>query len=123
MPVIIVRGEVTDMNTGKLLLTGLGLWLCSTAVNAADCIDGLNQYMSGDAKKALSTFTALAKKGDGCAQFQIGMMHFFGHGTAQNETEARNWISKSAKSGFKKAEEALTRWEEMKQRPDLTSGA
>ncbi len=79
--------------------------------------------MDGDAKSAMKTFAALAKQGDGCAQFQIGMMHFFGHGTDPNEQEAKSWINKSAKSGFKKAQEALTRWEEMKRKPDLTSGA
>lgn len=90
---------------------------------AADCEAGLQKYMTGDAVSALKIFQTLAKKGDSCAQFNLGLMYFYGHGTDKDEKQARALIQKSAKAGYKKAKEAIENWESMKRKPDLTSGA
>lgn len=115
-------GIGSTMNTSKKIIFSLILLFCSVPVLAADCTSALKIYMTGDAHKAIKVFQKLAKKGDGCAQFQLGMMYFFGHGTDKNEKQARKWVNKSVKAGFGKAKEAVTHWEAMKVKSDRTSG-
>jgi len=73
-----------------------------------ECANGLQSYMVGDYAKALKTFEAAAKKNDGCAQFQLGMMHMYGRGTKKDDAKAREWFKKSAASGFEKAQMQLS---------------
>lgn len=72
------------------------------------CANGLQFYMQGEHAKALKTFEAAAKKNDGCAQFQLGMMHMYGRGTKKDDAKAREWFKKSAASGFEKAKMQLS---------------
>lgn len=75
---------------------------------AADaCQQGMEPYVAGDHKKAMKLFEAAAKKGDGCAQFELGLMHYYGHGTKKDEAKAREWLKKSASRGFDKAQMQL----------------
>ncbi len=73
-----------------------------------ECANGLQSYMEGNFAKALKTFEAAAKKKDGCAQFQLGMMHMYGRGTKKDEAKAKEWFRKSAASGFEKAQLQLS---------------
>jgi len=72
-----------------------------------DCVKGVQLYMERDYAKAIKQFESAAKKGDGCAQFQLGMMHFYGRGTKKDDAKARAWFKKSAASGFEKAKMQL----------------
>lgn len=87
------------------LLLGLPL----TAYAAQDeCANGLQLYMQGDYAKAFKIFEAAAKKNDGCALFQLGMMHMYGRGTKKDELKAKEWFKKSAATGFEKAKMQLS---------------
>ncbi len=80
-----------------------------TAYAAPDeCASGLKSYMERDYAKALKTFEAAAKKKDGCAQFQLGMLHMYGRGTKKDDAKAREWFKKSAANGFEKAQMQLS---------------
>lgn len=72
-----------------------------------DCVNGVQLYMERDYVKAIKKFESAAKKGDGCAQFQLGMMHFYGRGTKKDDDKAKEWFKKSAASGFEKAKMQL----------------
>jgi TPR repeat protein len=86
-----------------------GAPLMAHAAAAPDeCANGLQSYMVGDYAKALKTFEAAAKKNDGCAQFQLGMMHMYGRGTKKDDAKAIEWFKKSAASGFEKAQMQLS---------------
>lgn len=93
------RGKMKQalLKLGAMILFAPGLVL------AEDCITGVNAYVDNDYKKAAEIFRSLAKKGDACAQFQLGMMHYFGHGVEKNNEQAREWMEKAAKGGFEKA--------------------
>ena len=73
-----------------------------------DCANGLQSYMQRDYAKALKTFEAAAKNNDGCAQFQLGMMHMYGRGTKEDGAKAKEWFKKSAANGFEKAKTQLS---------------
>ena len=73
-----------------------------------ECANGLQFYMQGNHAKALKIFEAAAKKNDGCAQFQLGMLHMYGRGTKKDDAKAREWFKKSAASGFEKAQMQLS---------------
>lgn len=88
------------------LAVSMNLWL--GMANAADaCVDGMQLYVEGKYDKAFRSFEVAAKKGDACAQFQIGMMYYYGHGTKKDDGKAREWLTKSAKGGFEKAQGTL----------------
>ncbi len=88
---------------GLLVAPALLGWLC--IANAADaCSDGMQAYVEGNHKVALKKFEAAAKKGDGCAQFELAMMYFYGHGIKKDDRVARDWLKKSAAAGFEKAQ-------------------
>lgn len=72
-----------------------------------DCAKGVQLYVEQDYAKAIKQFEIAAKKGDGCAQFQLGMMHFYGRGTKKDDVKAKEWFKKSAASGFEKAKMQL----------------
>lgn len=75
-----------------------------------DCEKGVQFYVEQNYVKALKQFELAAKKGDGCAQFQLGMMHFYGRGTKKDDAKAKEWFKKSAASGFEKAKMQLAQF-------------
>lgn len=85
------------------VVVSLPVW----AAAQEDCEKGVQMYMAGEYVKALKQFEVAAKKGDGCAQFQLGMMHFYGHGTKKDDAKSKEWLKKSAASGFEKAKVRL----------------
>lgn len=87
---------------GLLVVPVMFTWIC--VAHAADaCTDGMQFYVAGNHKAAFNKFEAAAKKGDGCAQFELAMMYLYGHGTKKDDRLARDWLKKSAAAGFEKA--------------------
>jgi TPR repeat protein len=87
---------------GFLIVPVLLAW--ASIANAADaCVEGMQAYVEGKHGVAFKKFEAAAKKGDGCAQFQLAMMYQYGHGTKKNEQLFQSWLKKSAAAGFEKA--------------------
>ena len=95
--------------SGTYLAVALSWAMPLMAFAAQDeCANGLQSYMVGDYAKALKTFDAAAKKNDGCAQFQLGMMYMYGRGIKKDDAKAKEWFKKSAASGFEKAKMQLS---------------
>jgi TPR repeat protein len=53
---------------------------------------------------------AKAEKGDGQAQFTLGLFFFHGRGVAKDEIEAAKWIRKAAEQGHTEAQYTLGIW-------------
>lgn len=89
------------------------LALCGAVVMRAAAADGCESamiiYAGGDYPSAYKAFEISAKKGDACSQFQLAMMHTYGHGTVKDEKKAREWLKKAADNGFDKAKALLIR--------------
>lgn len=49
--------------------------------------------------RALKEMMPLAEKGDAAAQFRVGLMHYFGQGTAVDYREAIGWFQKAGRQG------------------------
>lgn len=89
---------------GGLLIVAFFLAWANLASAADACADGMQAYVEGKHSTAFKKFEAAAKKGDGCAQFQLAMMYQYGHGTKKNDELSRTWLKKSAAAGFEKAQ-------------------
>jgi len=48
-----------------------------------------------------------AEQGDATAQYNLGVMYFYGRGVPQDNSKAKEWILKAALQGLKPAQEAL----------------
>ena len=55
----------------------------------------------------LAALLALAKDGDGSAQFKLGLMYYHGEGVEQDYSEAFKWYSKAAEQGYAGAQTNL----------------
>jgi len=69
----------------------------------ADMDKGLMAYSQRDYAAALREFHPLAERGDGNAQYSIGLMYYYGQGVPQDYTEALNWYRKAGERGHTRA--------------------
>lgn len=86
---------------------GLGLGLCSM-VQAGGVLDRADAVSVAQYQAAISIWTELANKGDGGAQFNLGLMYHGGLGVERDEQKAVMWYQKAAESGFSTAITYLT---------------
>ena len=70
-----------------------------TATNPPDDAS-LEAYKKGNLPEALERFRARAEAGDATAQFNLGVMHYRGEGTAKDDVEAAQWMRCAAEQGF-----------------------
>ena len=68
---------------------------------------GMAAVRSGDYATALREWRPLAERGHAKAQYNLGVMHLFGHGVPKNHAEAVKWLQKAAKKGEIKAQNSL----------------
>lgn len=84
----------------KRVLTAIFLTIaCAAVAIAAEFNEGAAAYKSGDFPKALQLWGELAQKGDASAQFNLGIMHDQGEGTARDAAEAARWYRLAAEQG------------------------
>lgn len=55
--------------------------------------------MPTDYRKAFEEFQRFAQRGDGLAQFRLGLMYGLGLGVAQDYTAAIDWYERAARTG------------------------
>ncbi len=79
---------------GLLLLISL-----PQAGYAADFDTGLQSYYRMSFSKALATWRPLAEDGHAKAQYQLGVMYYYGEGVPQNYDRAAEWYGKAAEGG------------------------
>lgn len=87
----------------RLLFVAIIAFFSLPAV-AASLDDGIQALRAGHFADARSTFTTLAARGDGNAQFMLGVMAENGLGTAKDTTVAADWYRKAAAAGIASAQ-------------------
>ena len=60
--------------------------------------------IDADGKQAFYWYQKSAKQGDAQAQYNLGMLYEYGHGTAVDEEQVLYWYQKSAEQGFEQAQ-------------------
>jgi hypothetical protein len=100
------------MRVTKCLAIGLALLalLATSPVNAQSyaehtpgfqsTVEGSRSYRAGHYQGALSRFKAGARWADKLAQFNVGVMHYHGHGVARDPARAWAWLSLAAERGY-----------------------
>ncbi|WP_230971180.1 tetratricopeptide repeat protein [Nitrogeniibacter aestuarii] len=81
-------------------MTGFLLAALASAVFAQTDIEAaLNDYDSGNYTEAAPAMQSLARAGNAVAQYKLSIMHFYGHGVAEDESEAMVWAQRAAAQG------------------------
>jgi len=57
-------------------------------------------YRTGDHTRALEGWRALADEGNALAQYNVGLLHYLGHGTARSYAQALIWFHAAARQGL-----------------------
>ena len=73
-------------------------------VFAEDFQEGLDAANKGDFKTAYEKWEPLAKRGNGLAQFNLGLMYDKGEGVKRDYKKAAKWYKFSAKKGIASAQ-------------------
>ena len=89
------RGKT--MMARALLAAILSLWLIPSAW--AGFGEGLAAYESGDYTTALEEWLPIAEQGDARAQYNLGVMFYFGEGVQKDYAAAAEWYTKAAEQG------------------------
>jgi len=101
---------------GIVVVAFVGVWLAntqwtplppSTPATAGTFEDGSAAFNRGDYATALRIFRPLADRGDGYAQYDLGLMYLNGQGVSQNYSEAMKWFRLAADQGHAFAENSL----------------
>jgi len=80
-------------------------WFVTPA--SADLDAGMAAYGRGDYATALREFSPPAEKGDGFAQFSLGILYAEGQGVPQDYQEAIHWYRLAAEQGYDLAQYSL----------------
>ena len=92
------------MRGAKAALAALPLIACAFAAHAATFEDGMSALEDKDFQGAIAVFGPLAAKGNGDAQFMLGVMHENGLGLEKNLSAAASWYLKAAEAGIASAQ-------------------
>jgi len=87
----------------------LVLCLIVSPVYADDFQDGLDSAKRGDYGTAYEKWEPLAGQGDTDAQFNLGLMYYYGKGIAQDYKKAAKWYRLSAEQGDANAQFRIAR--------------
>ena len=74
---------------------------------ANDFQEGLDAIHETNYKKALEKLMPLAESGHAAAQYNIGVMHEWGNGVPQDNSQALKWYKRSAELSHKDAQNNL----------------
>jgi TPR repeat protein len=80
----------------------------STAAFAGESLETATKHFAvREYAAAFDLFEPLAERGDGDAQFYLGIMYFYGHGVEKNYWKAGSWYRRSAEQGNADAQNNL----------------
>ena len=92
----------------KRMITAILIFFIATSpVYANDFEEGLNAIHALDYEKALEKLMPLAESGHPAAQYNIGVMHEWGNGMPQDNSQALKWYKRSAEHFHKDAQNNL----------------
>ncbi|MBC8287587.1 MAG: sel1 repeat family protein [Nitrospinae bacterium] len=95
-----------DMNK-RWITTFLILIMTAMPVYANDFQEGLDAIHATDYETALEKLMPLAEHGHAAAQYNIGVMHEWGNGVPQDNSQALKWYKRSAERFHKDAQNNL----------------
>lgn len=81
--------------------------LCAPLLASASVESGIDAYSGGDYARAIHDLQPLAEKGNGDAEYYVGLMYANGQGVLKNDATALNWLLQSAGNGNAKAQQKL----------------
>ncbi|MFT5112037.1 MAG: hypothetical protein ACI8P9_001360 [Parasphingorhabdus sp.] len=81
--------------------------LTSSSAEAQRIEDGAQAAMSGDYAKALEIWTLFADRGDSVAQYNLGLLYYYGSGVIKDDTKAMYWYRKAAEQDYAEAQYQL----------------
>ena len=81
--------------------------MIATSAYANDFQEGLDAIHETNYKKALRKLLPLAESGHAAAQYNIGVMHEWGNGVPQDNSQALKWYKRSAELFHKDAQNNL----------------
>ena len=74
--------------------------LVGSAAAAGPFEDGLSAYNRGNYATALRAFRPLAEQADARAQYNLGLMYWYGDGVPSDNSEAIKWFRRAAEQGL-----------------------
>ena len=92
--------------TALIIATSAFLWMGAPAFGA-DFDAGVKAFHEGDYAGARAALAPLAAKGDGVAQYYVGVMAFEGRGVKQDYAAAFRWLSFAAVAGVREAQHLM----------------
>jgi TPR repeat protein len=95
------------MKRHLLLLAALALPALAAAGPATSFADAAKRHRAGDTAAAMAFWVPLAQKGDTNAAFNLGTIHQYGDGVAQNPAEALKWYRIAAERGDRESQSRL----------------
>ncbi len=93
------------MRTATMLLALAILFMAAPACTGFEA--GMKAYLRGDHPTALKEWRPLAEQGNADAQFNLGVMYYFGRGVRQDYKEAVRWYRLAAAQGHATAQYKL----------------
>lgn len=94
------------MNKPMILAILISIMIVTSAY-ANDFQEGLDAIHETNYKKALRKLLPLAESGHAAAQYNIGVMHEWGNGVPQDNSQALKWYKRSAELFHKDAQNNL----------------
>lgn len=82
-----------------LVLSVLAVSLSNT-VQASDCDPGVFAFKRQQYTSARFILEPLAKKGDACAQYYMGLLYISGHGVKEDKAKGLELIMKADEAGY-----------------------
>jgi TPR repeat protein len=101
--VMVAKGKAMQ----RTILILVGLLLASASAFAGDLEDAKAAYERGDYATAVSKLTTAAKQGNSHAQFNLGVMYFYGDGVSRDQDKGVYWFMKAAEQGYAVAQHNL----------------
>ncbi len=101
------------LNVTRALLISLltlSLAACATANSprvSSELAYGKKLFEEGYYKRAMHDLLPLACDGNAEAQYAVGYMYYYGNGVTQDTDVGTIWIQRSARQGYKPAQDAL----------------
>jgi TonB family protein len=81
--------------------------MCAPLFAHASVESGIDAYSGGDYALAMHVLLPLAEKGNGDAEYYVGVMYANGQGVLKNDATALNWLLQSAGTANVKAQQKL----------------
>jgi TonB family protein len=81
--------------------------ICTPLCAQASVESGIDAYSGGDYARAIHDLLPLAEKGNGDAEYYVGLMYADGQGVLKNDATALNWLLQAAGNANAKAQQKL----------------